>query len=308
MFLFTKTFVRDIILLGDIMEYVAMDCKSAMNTVNGGFPYKKDLNVYRGCEHGCKYCFAIYSHDYLADSDYFGRVYYKKQIIECLEKELSSPKWKKQVINLGGIADTYQPIEKELKIIPEILKLMIKYKNPIIISTKSKLILRDIDLINELSKLATVNIAFTITTADEELRKHLEPGASSSIERFKALNEIKQKTNAITGVHIMPIIPFLTDDFDSLNAIYRTASKVKADYVLPGTLYLRGKTRPYFLDFVKTYDIKKYYKIKELYTVPGALKEYKNAIYEKIFALEKRYNITRNYMKVISNKIKELNN
>ncbi len=114
--------------------------------------------------------------------------------------------------NIGGVTDSYQPIEREMKIMPEILKLMIKYKTPIIISTKSDLILRDIALIKELADITYVNVAFTITTMDEQLREKLEPNASPSLKRFEALQQFK-KTNASLGVHIMPIIPYLTDTY-----------------------------------------------------------------------------------------------
>ena len=290
------------------MEYIEFNCKSALNnlknTRNKRLPYQWDLNIYRGCEHGCKYCFAMYSHAYLDDEKYFSRVYYKKKVIEYLEKELSSPKWKGEVINIGGITDSYQPIEKKLKLMPEVLKLMIKYKNPIIISTKSKLILRDLELIKELSSLTTVNIACTITAADENIRKYIEPNASSSIDRFKVLNKIKAETNAVVGVHLMPIIPYLTDNYNSLNAIYRTASKIKADYVLPGTLYLRGKTKEIFMSSIEKYDDELYLKLKEMYKKGSAGDEYKKGLYKNIYELQKKYNINANYMKAINDKIK----
>jgi DNA repair photolyase len=206
------------------MEYVELSVSSALNKLKRRIPYSYDLNIYRGCEHGCKYCYAIYSHDYLNDGNFFDRVYYKKNILEPLEKELSSPNWKREIVNIGGVTDSYQPIEKELQIMPEVLKLMIKYKTPIIISTKSDLILRDIDLINELSKITYVNIACTITTMDESIREKLEPNSSPSINRFKVLKKFKEKTNASIGVHIMPIIPYLTDSYENLDEIYKYSS------------------------------------------------------------------------------------
>lgn len=285
------------------MQYKELEVKSALNKIKKPrLPYAYDLNPYRGCEHCCKYCFAIYSHRYLEDGDYFHSVYYKKNIVEELEKKLSSPKWSHEVIDIGGIADCYQPIEAKMKLMPEILKLMIRYKNPVIISTKSTLILRDIDLIRELSEVAVVNIAFTITTLDEKLRSKLEPNASPSIERFRALRRLKKETNAVIGVHMMPIIPYFTDNYKNLEWMHALASKVPVDYFLPGTLYLRGETRSCFLDFAKNYDEEKYRKLYPLYQKNGNLKEYKKGLYAVLKTLRDKYHLSVNYMEKIRKK------
>ncbi len=290
------------------MKYEELECNKALNKLKRKYPYQWDLNIYRGCEHSCKYCYAIYSHNYLNNDDFFKTIYYKRNLIKKLEQELSSPNWKKEIINIGGVTDSYQPIEKKLKIMPEVLKLMIKYKNPIIISTKSDLILRDIDLIKELSKITYVNIACTITTLDEKIRKFIEPNAVSSIDRFKVLKKIKENTNASTGVHIMPIIPYLTDSYDNLKEIYRLSNKINASYVLPGTLYLIGKTKPYFLESIKNHDYDKYVKISNMYQKGSASKDYKNQLYRFINELKKEYNISSNYMEGIKKVENESNN
>jgi len=273
------------------MKYQELEVKSALNKIKGHFPYKWDLNIYRGCQHGCIYCYAIYSHKYLNDTNYFQTIYYKKNILKCLENELSSPKWKHELINIGGVCDSYQPIEEKLQIMPEILKLMIKYKNPIIISTKSSLILRDLELIKELSKITYVNIACTIITVDDNLRKIIEPGSSSIVERFKVLDQIKKHTDASTGIHIMPIIPFLTDQYGNLNGLYKMAKKIDVDYVLPGVLYLRGQTRTYFFNYLKKYDYSLYKKISSLYYQKEDFISYKKNLFTLINQLKKIYNL-----------------
>jgi DNA repair photolyase len=285
------------------VEYIGLDNKSALNKLKRRIPYGWDLNIYRGCEHGCKYCYAMYSHDYLGDGNYFNKVYYKKNIVEALERELSSPTWKREIVNIGGVTDSYQPIEKELQIMREVLKLMIKYKTPVIISTKSDLILRDYDLIKQLADITYVNIACTITTMDEGIRALIEPNGSSSMRRFEVLKEFK-KTNASIGVHVMPIIPYLTDSYDNIDKIYKMASIINADYVLPGTLYLRGKTRDYFLNFLRDYDLNLYDKFILLYKAGGASKEYKDNLYTKVDEIKNKYGLTSNYMKALKAKLK----
>ena len=140
-----------------MVNYIEIESKTALNKLNRKRPYGWDLNIYRGCEHNCRYCFAMYSHDYLGNNNYFEDIYIKKNIVELLEIELSKKSWKREVINIGGVTDSYQPLEERYKLMPEILKLLIKYKTPCIISTKSDLILRDYDLIDKLSKITYVN-------------------------------------------------------------------------------------------------------------------------------------------------------
>ena len=111
--------------------YKEIYAKSACNKLKTSrFPFDLDLNIYRGCEHGCKYCYAIYSHDYLGVEKYYEDIYIKINIVEILERELSKKKSERKIINLGSVTDSYQQLEKKYKLMPDILRLMIKYKNP----------------------------------------------------------------------------------------------------------------------------------------------------------------------------------
>lgn len=244
----------------------------------------------------------MYSHKYLDDENYFGNIYVKTNIVENLEKELRSKSWKREIVNAGGITDNYQPAEAGYKLMPDILKLLIKYRTPAIISTKSDLILRDYDLIDQLSRITYVNIATTITTMDENVRKLIEPNGSPSEKRFGMLREFS-KTNASIGVHVMPVIPFITDTEENLNGIFSAAKDARADYLLPGTLYLRGNTRKYFFDFVSKSYPDAYKKLKTLYKTGSAGKEYKNYLYAIINRLRADYGLSGNYSKQIKEKI-----
>ena len=163
-------------------------CTQALNTLHSRrLPYSWDLNIYRGCAHKCEYCFALYTQDYMPDNDFFDTIYIKTNVVEQLEKQLASPSWQREIVNIGGVTDSYQPIEKERKMMPDILKLLIKYRTPCIISTKSDLILRDFDLIAELASITYVNVAATITCMDENVRQKIEPGGVPSLRRFQML-------------------------------------------------------------------------------------------------------------------------
>jgi DNA repair photolyase len=284
------------------MGYIEISCETAMNKLKRRIPYGWDLNIYRGCEHGCKYCYAMYSHDYLGSEDYFGNIFVKTNIVEQLEKQLSNPKWKCEIVNIGGVTDSYQSAEEQYKLMPDILRLLIKYKTPAIISTKSDLILRDYDLIDELSRITYINVAATITTMDEKVRKLIEPGGVESSRRFKMLKTFS-KTNASVGLHVMPIIPYLTDSFENFDMLFSMAKDSNVHYVLPGTLYLKGKTRTVFFDFIKKEVPHLYNDLAVLYKTGGADKEYKNALYKMVNELRDKYKLSSSYMKPMKEKL-----
>lgn len=279
-------------------------CKGALTKLKRKIPYGWDLNIYRGCQHGCRYCYAMYSHKYLASTDFFKEIYVKTNIVDELEKELKKSSWKREVINIGGVTDSYQPIESKYELMPAILKLLIKYKTPAIISTKSKLILRDYDLIDELSRITYVNVAETITTMDEDIRQKLEPCGAASVERFKVLKEFR-KTNASIGLHVMPIIPYLNDDYENFDVMFALARESRVHYVLPGTLYLRGTTRVEFFEFIKLEFPDLYAQLQGLYEKGGASKEYKDKLYIMINKLRSKYSLSSSYTKPMKEKLNQ---
>lgn len=277
-------------------------CTSALNKLKRKIPYGWDLNIYRGCSHNCKYCYAIYSHEFIGEQD-FSKVFAKINIAELLDKELSNPKWNREIINIGGVTDSYQIAEEKMKIMPQVLKVLIKHKTPAIISTKSDLILRDFDLIAELSKLTYVNVASTITTMNEDDRKKIEPYGSPSMDRFKMLKEFR-KTNASVGLHTMPIIPYITDSYSNIESLCTEARASNVHYMLPGTLYLRGATRKVFFEFIKDQYPDKYENMKILYKTGGADKSYKGKLNDEIVnPLREKYRISNSYIKPLKEKI-----
>ncbi len=288
--------------MGDL-KYREISCETAMNKLKRSIPYGWDLNIYRGCEHGCKYCYAMYSNKYLDSDDYFGDIFVKKNIVEQLEKQLGDSKWKREVVNIGGVTDSYQSAEEHYRFMPDILKLLIKYKTPAIISTKSDLILRDYDLIDELSKITYINVAATITTMDENIRKLIEPGGVESDRRFNMLKTFR-KTNASVGLHVMPIIPYLTDSYENFDSLFSRAKDSNVHYVLPGTLYLRGKTRTVFFDFIKNEVPHLYNALTALYKTGGADKEYKNCLYKTVNELREKYGLSSSYSKPMKEKMR----
>lgn len=241
--------------------------------------------------HKCIYCYAIYSHKYMESDDYYENIFAKENIAEVLDKELSKIK-EKGTINLGGVCDSYQPLEKKFELMRDVLAVLIKHKWPTNISTKSALILRDLDLWKQLSEVASVNIAFTVTTTNDDIAKQIESGASSSTSRLEAASIIKKETCATVGIHLMPIIPYITDHKDSLHALYKFAYDHDFDYIMPGMMYLRGQTRKVFFQSIRQTHPHLYDKLNRMYQDREYKNEYRTHLYKYIGQLRKQYPLT----------------
>jgi DNA repair photolyase len=176
-----------------------------------GFDYT--LNPYRGCEHGCIYCYARPTHEYLGFSaglDFESRIMVKEDAPRLLREQLSSPHWQPQVIALSGVTDCYQPIERRLKLTRRCLEVLAEFRNPVGIVTKNNLVIRDIDLLAELAGVGAASVHLSVTTLDTDLRGILEPRTSPPQARLHAIRDLAQAGIPV-GVLVAPIIPGLTD-------------------------------------------------------------------------------------------------
>ncbi len=253
-----------------------------------------DANVYRGCEHNCQYCFAQYSHKYL-EKDFFNDIFVKSNANELLKKELRDKKWKGHPINVCGISDCYQPAESNYKIMPKVIKEFIANKNPLIIMTKSILILRDIDLINELNKVADVRIMISVSTLDEQKRKLIEPKTAPTIERLKMLKEFA-KIGCKTSVLFMPVIPYISDDQKNMDEMFKLTKEYNLGTIDSWPLHLHGNTKGFFLSFLKKHHPKLLPKYNKLYDKKGDVSnEYLYKFQTRIQELRDKYNLHSEY-------------
>ena len=175
--------------------------------------FTASLNPYRGCEHGCIYCYARPTHEFLGFSaglDFESKIMVKEDAPELLRKELLSPKWRPQVIFMSGVTDCYQPVERKLKLTRCCLEVLAEFRNPVFIITKNQLVTRDIDLLSELARHQAAAVWLSITTLDSELRKVMEPRTSPPSARLAAIRELAQAGIPV-GVNVAPVIPGLTD-------------------------------------------------------------------------------------------------
>src|SRR2546425_7907726 len=175
--------------------------------------FEASVNPYRGCEHGCIYCYARSFHEYLGFSsglDFETKIMVKENAPELLRRELISPKWKPKVIALSGVTDCYQPVERKLNLTRRCLEVLANFRNPVAIVTKNHLVTRDLDVLGELARHDAAAVFISITTLDTELRKVMEPRTSPPASRLSAI-ETLANAGIPVGVLVAPVIPGLTD-------------------------------------------------------------------------------------------------
>ncbi len=212
------------------------------------FGLSYNLNIYRGCQHQCIYCDSR-SHCYQIEN--FADILIKENAIKLLKEELST-KRKKQTIGTGSMNDPYMPIEKEIGLTRQALELIYRYQFPVHVMTKSNMVVRDLDVLRNISKVYAA-VSFTITTNDDKLAKIIEPGAPLPSQRFEAM-KILSAAGIYTGIIISPILPWITDSTENITELLQHAHQVGAKYALawPGLTQRRGQ-REWFYDKLDKY-------------------------------------------------------
>ncbi len=215
--------------------------------------FQASLNPYRGCEHGCSYCYARPTHEFLGFSaglDFESKIMVKEDAPELLRAELMSPKWQPQVIFLSGVTDCYQPIERRLKLTRRCLEVLVEFRNPVFIITKNRLVTRDIDLLSELARHQAAAVWLSITTLDSELRKVMEPRTAPPAARLAAIRELAQ-AGIPAGVNMAPVIPGLTDH--EMPAILQAAADAGATAAGFAVVRLPYAVAPLFEKWLETH-------------------------------------------------------
>jgi DNA repair photolyase len=175
--------------------------------------FDASINPYRGCSHGCIYCYSRPTHEYLglsAGLDFESKILVKQDAPELLREELSSTRWEPKVLSMSGVTDPYQPIEKRLRITRRCLEVLAEFRNPVAVVTKNHLVTRDIDFLSELARHDAAVVAVSLTTLDDDLRRVMEPRTSRPIRRLAAI-EALAGAGVPVGVMTAPVIPSLND-------------------------------------------------------------------------------------------------
>jgi DNA repair photolyase len=213
--------------------------------------FDTSINPYRGCEHGCSYCYARPYHEYLglsAGLDFETKIFVKEDAPELLRRELSSPRWRPRVIALSGVTDPYQPAERRFQITRRCLEVLAEFRNPVGIVTKNGLVARDRDILGEMSRYRAAAVWVSLTSLDSELSRRMEPRATHPAGRLAAIRALAD-AGVIVGVLPAPMIPGLNDH--ELPAILQAAADAGARYAGYILLRLPYGVKELFSDWLK---------------------------------------------------------
>ncbi len=217
-------------------EFITDDSDTILSVNNSpDVPFTYSINPYRGCEHGCIYCYARPTHEYLgysAGKDFESKIMVKRKAPELLKKMLTKDSWEPQTISISGVTDPYQPAERKEELTRQILRVLTDFRNPYTIVTKNKLVTRDLDILSEMAGFNGVKVMISLTTLDVRLASIMEPRTSRPNARLRAIEQLTEAGIPV-GVLVAPVIPGLTDhEMPQLLQSARNAGARFAGYVV----------------------------------------------------------------------------
>ena len=226
-------------------------CKSALNKVPNAamLPFRFTVNGYRGCAHACRYCFARPTHEYLEldpGADFDTQIVVKTNIVDVLRRELARPSWRRETVALGTNTDPYQRAEGRYELMPGIIGALAAAATPMSILTKGTLLRRDLPLIADAAQQVPLSVAISLAVGDPELHRDVEPGTPSPQARLSLITAVR---DAGLACHVMvaPVLPYLTDSADHLDALLGQIAAAGATGVTVFGLHLRSATRGWFM-------------------------------------------------------------
>ena len=238
---------------GHEVEYFTLPVRSLLNRCSGSrMPFTWTINPYRGCEFACKYCYARYTHEFMEmrdGVDFEQKIYAKQHAAELLHQELRRVKPGEEIA-IGTATDPYQPIERKLEITRAILEEFARHSGlELGIVTKSALVVRDVDLLQEISRNNRISVNLTVTTTDPDLARILEPRAPRPDLRLDAVKKLRE-ARIRAGVICAPVLPGITDSPKQLEAVVRASAEARASYVYANPLFLKPCSAAVFLPFL----------------------------------------------------------
>ncbi len=236
----------------DAARYQEVCCRSALNAVQG-MPFAWTLNPYRGCTHGCHYCYARRYHSQFelgADDEFASIIFVKTNVVDVLHRELDKPSWRGELVALGTATDCYQPIEGHYKLTRRSLEVLCAHKNPASVVTKGPMIVRDKDVLVELSTVASCTVCVSVPCVDDDVWRTLEPGTAPPLQRLRAVRELVD-AGVHAGVLMSPIVPGISSKPALLERTIKAIADHGARFVGSNVMHLQGGTRDHFMGWLE---------------------------------------------------------
>jgi DNA repair photolyase len=278
---------------GDAATYQEIRCRSALNRCKG-MPFMKwTLNPYRGCTHGCHYCFARKYQSQLelnTGDDFASVIFVKTNFVEVLRRELDKPTWAKETIGFGTATDPYQPIEGTYKLSRGVLEALRDAASPVGIVTKGPMVVRDADVLKDLSARTTCRVHISVPTVDEDAWEKLEPGVAHPMQRLRAVRQLVD-AGIDCGVLMAPIVPGFSTHPSKIERTIKAIADSGATSVGAMVMHLEGGTRDHFMTLLNREYPQMADRYQQLYASKYVPKDYDKRVQEVVSLMRERYAI-----------------
>jgi DNA repair photolyase len=278
----------------DAARYQEVHCRSALNRVEG-MPFRWTLNPYRGCTHGCHYCFARRYHaQFEMDSgdEFASVILVKRNIAEVLRRELDRPAWKREQVALGTATDPYQPIEGHYRLTRAALELLARARTPVSVVTKGPMVVRDADVLLNVARASQCVVYMSVPTVDEDAWRTLEPGTAHPLQRLRAVRALVD-AGVSAGVLMAPIVPGFSSSRSKLERTIKAIADHGARFVGCNVMYLQEGTRTHFMGFLDREFPALRRRFEHLYTKKYPPDAYRREVKAMVDVLQRQHGIAR---------------
>ena len=278
----------------DDATYQEVTCRSALNRVRG-MPFNWTLNPYRGCTHGCHYCFARRYHvqfEMDSDDNFASVILVKHNIVRVLERELDRPSWKREQVAVGTATDPYQPIEGHYKLTRGCLETLARGRTPIGLITKGPMVVRDVDVLRDVARASACTIYMSVPSVDEDAWRTLEPGTAHPLQRLRAVRELVD-AGVNAGVLMAPIVPGFSSSRSKLERTVKAIADHGARFVGCNVMYLQDGTRTHFMSFIEREFPSMAPRFEKLYAKKYPPDAYRKEVQGMVRVLQERYGLTK---------------
>ncbi len=277
----------------DKTRVVEIRAKHVLNRAPPGMGFRWSLNPYRGCQHGCVYCYARYTHTFFdldPTRDFSRVVFVKTNVVEVLRRELRRPSWRRERVSVGTATDPYQPLEGRYRLMPGIIRALAEFYTPFTIVTKNTFVLADADLLAEAARRTGVAVIFSITTVDPEVAHRLEPDTPGPHQRLRVAHRLRER-GIPTAIALAPILPGITDGEEALRTYFRALKAWDLPLAFFQPLRLYEDTREAWFAFLRTHYPRLVPAYRRGYTRRDPPREYTRRVSERVESLRQAFRV-----------------